>query len=90
MGPNYVIICFPSGEHIFENARIVASVPAHLKLSPAYMHTFGITPNYFIIVEHPLTVSVPSLFKSHLTNKPLISSLRWFPEKQVYMYKNCI
>lgn len=82
-GPNYVVICFPKGENIFENAHIVASLPARFKLNPSYMHTFGITENYFIIVEQPLTVSVPKVFKSHLMKEPLISCMKWFPEKQV-------
>lgn len=82
-GPNYVIICFPKGENIFDNAHIVASLPARFKLNPSYMHTFGLSENYFVIVEQPLTVSVSKIFKSHLMNDPLISCMKWFPEKQV-------
>ncbi|XP_015113164.1 carotenoid isomerooxygenase isoform X2 [Diachasma alloeum] len=68
MGPAYSVVCFPSvpsdtgrnsgGKAMFEGASIVASLPARWKLNPSYMHTFGITENYFIIIEQPLAVSM--------------------------------
>ena len=79
-GPAYNIIHFPSGENIFKNARIVAEIPSRWKLHPSYMHTFGITENYFIIVEQPFTLSVPKIFKTQFTKKPMLSCLKWFPE----------
>lgn len=85
-GPAYNIICFPKGERMFENARVVAEVPVRWKLHPSYMHTFGITENFFIIVEQPLTVSVPAVVKSQLTSEPMISCLKWFPDKLTYIY----
>ena len=85
-GPVYNIIYFPNCENMFEDAQIVATIPVRWKLHPGYMHTFGITENYFIIVEQPLTVSVPSVIKNQLLNEPMISSLKWFPEKSTYIY----
>lgn len=85
-GPAYNIVCFPHGENMFENARIVAEIPTRWKLHPSYMHTFGITENFFIIVEQPLTVSVPAVMKSQITNEPMISCLKWFPDKLTYIY----
>ncbi|XP_062557482.1 carotenoid isomerooxygenase isoform X2 [Armigeres subalbatus] len=85
-GPAYTIICFPHGENMFENARIVASVPARWKFHPGYMHTFGITENFFIVVEQPLSVSVPSMLVSQIKNEPMASSLKWFENQQTYIY----
>lgn len=85
-GPVYCIIHFPKGEHIFDDARIVAEIPTRWKLHPSYMHTFGITENFFVIVEQPLTVSVPAVVKSQLANEPMISCLKWFPDKLTYIY----
>lgn len=59
-GPAYNIIHFPQGENMFNNAKVVAEIPVRWKLHPSYMHTFGITESFFIIVEQPLTVSVPA------------------------------
>ncbi|KXJ70865.1 hypothetical protein RP20_CCG022271 [Aedes albopictus] len=85
-GPTYTIICFPHGENMFENARIVASVPARWKFHPGYMHTFGITENYFVVVEQPLSVSVPSMLVSQIRNEPMASSLKWFENQQTFIY----
>lgn len=85
-GPSYGVICFPKGERIFEDAKIIAEIPARWKLHPCYMHTFGITENFFIIVEQPLTISVPSVIKSQLTHEPMITSLKWFPDKPTFIY----
>lgn len=86
LGPFYNIIKFPPGEAMVGKAEIVASVPSRWRFNPGYMHTFGITENYFVIVEQPLAVSVTSAIKATLTNEPLISSLKWFAEKQTYFY----
>lgn len=85
-GPFYNIIQFPPGDDMFGKAEIIASVPARWKFNPGYMHTFGITENYFIIVEQPLCVSVASAIKANLVNEPLIGSLKWFADKQTYFY----
>lgn len=86
LGPFYNIIKFPPGEEMIARAEIVASVPSRWRFNPGYMHTFGITEHYFVIVEQPLAVSVTSAIKASLTNEPLISSLKWFAEKQTYFY----
>lgn len=86
MGPSYVIIRFPHGENMFENAKIVASIPVRWKFHPGYMHSFGITNNYFIIVEQPMTVSVAAMVKGHIFNEPMAASLKWFDDKQTYIY----
>nr|CAD7595911.1 unnamed protein product [Timema genevievae] len=67
----------------FEQATIVATIPVRWPLHPSYMHTFGITDHYFVVVEQPLTVSVPSMIKNQVTNSPLIESLRWYKDEQV-------
>jgi carotenoid isomerooxygenase len=85
-GPAYSVLCFPNGERIFDDARIVAEIPSRWLLHPSYMHTFGITENFFVIVEQPLTISIPSVIKRQITNEPLISSLKWFPDKLTYIY----
>jgi carotenoid isomerooxygenase len=85
-GPVYTILCFPHGENMFKDAHVVASVPARWRLHPSYMHTFGITERYFVIVEQPLTVSVPAVLKSQLTNQPMATCLKWFENRPTMIY----
>ncbi|XP_053676570.1 carotenoid isomerooxygenase [Anopheles nili] len=85
-GPAYTIIQFPQGPGMFENARIVASVPARWKFHPGYMHTFGITENFFVVVEQPLSVSVPTMVVGQLRNRPMAAALKWFERQQTHIY----
>ncbi|XP_053683586.1 carotenoid isomerooxygenase [Sabethes cyaneus] len=85
-GPAYTILCFPNGEHMFEDAHIVASVPARWRFHPGYMHTFGITEHFFIIVEQPLSISVPSMLMNQMINEPMAASLKWYDNEQTYIY----
>jgi carotenoid cleavage dioxygenase-like enzyme len=68
-GPiNFYKIYEISGE-----AREIASVPVQ---RPGYMHSFGMTENYFIIAEFPLVVqSIMLLFRA----KPFIENFHWKP-----------
>ena len=75
--------CSSKWQSMFEQASIIGSIPARWPLHPAYMHTFGITNNYFVIVEQPLSVSVPAVIRSHLMNEPLIANFKWYPDQQV-------
>jgi carotenoid cleavage dioxygenase-like enzyme len=53
----------------------VASVPV---LEPGYLHSFGMSENYFIIAEYPLLVqSLKLLFRQ----RPFIENFNWKPNK---------
>ncbi|MFN5620195.1 MAG: carotenoid oxygenase family protein [Flavobacteriales bacterium] len=68
-GPvNFYKIYEISGE-----AKELASVPVRL---PGYMHSFGMSENYFIIAEYPMVVqSIMLLFRA----KPFIENFDWKP-----------
>ena len=44
----------------------------------SYMHSFGMSPNYFILTEFPLLVNPLSIV---LSPRPYIENFRWKPEK---------
>lgn len=46
--------------------------------SPSYMHSFGMSKNYFILTEFPLVVNPISLL---LWLKPYIENFKWKPER---------
>uniref|UniRef100_A0A1I8QDQ2 Carotenoid isomerooxygenase n=1 Tax=Stomoxys calcitrans TaxID=35570 RepID=A0A1I8QDQ2_STOCA len=85
-GPVYQIICFPHGEDMFENAYVKAQIPCRWKLNPGYMHTFGLTENYFVIVEQPLSVSLSEYIKTQVFNQNMSACLKWFDDKPCYFY----
>ncbi len=55
--------------------QLVSSLPVN---QPAYMHSFGMTQNYFILSEFPLVVNPVHLL---LWLKPYIENFRWKPER---------
>ncbi|RZF31954.1 hypothetical protein LSTR_LSTR012424 [Laodelphax striatellus] len=82
-GPCFNIVKFPApsllanGKTPFDQAEVVGSVSARWKFNPSYMHTFGITENYFIIVEQPLSISFATMISRHVQNKPMAPCLKW-------------
>lgn len=85
-GPHYNIVRFPNNKDVFNKAEIVAKLPTRWKFHPSYMHTFGITENFFIIVEQPWTVSVPAVMKSKLSHSPLAKCFKWFSNEPTIFY----
>lgn len=84
--PEYNVVHFPHGANMFENAEIVARIPARWSLNPSYMHTFGITDNFFIVIEQPLSISLVASLKSRLLNEPLGSAFKWFADQSTLFH----
>ncbi|KAJ8949375.1 hypothetical protein NQ314_008235, partial [Rhamnusium bicolor] len=74
---------------MFEKAKIVAAIPARWPLHPSYMHTFGITENYYVIVEQPLSISVSATVTAKLTNEPLAGCFRWYQDEYTQINVIC-
>ncbi|XP_025269760.1 carotenoid isomerooxygenase-like [Camponotus floridanus] len=97
-GPRYNVICFypnrvaidDSGEErelsMFDQATIVASIPSKRLLNPSYMHSFGITDNYFIIVEQPLAISFTRMMFTRLKKEPMINCLKWHENESTLIH----
>ncbi|KAL0880658.1 hypothetical protein ABMA27_001877 [Loxostege sticticalis] len=83
----HVVVKFPFTEKgdMFARAQVVGSMRPRWPLHPAYMHTFGITQNYFVIIEQPMTVSLCGVVRSQLSNAPLASSLHWYPDQDTHI-----
>uniref|UniRef100_A0A1Y1L6P7 Carotenoid isomerooxygenase n=1 Tax=Photinus pyralis TaxID=7054 RepID=A0A1Y1L6P7_PHOPY len=89
LGPQHNIVCFPNKpkNHVndysmFDKAHVVAGISARWPLHPSYMHTFGVTKNYFIIVEQPLSVAIPQMCIKSLMNMPLWGAMKWYENEQ--------
>lgn len=84
-GPYYNIVCFPKGDSMFDDAYVVGAIPSRWKFYPSYMHTFGVTKNYFIIVEQPLSLSIPEMMKGLVISNPMAANFKWF-NKNTFIY----
>lgn len=72
---------------MFDQATIIASVPSRWLLNPSYMHTFGITENYFIIVEQPLSVSLITVISCKMKRQPMCAALKWYENENVSLMR---
>jgi beta,beta-carotene 9',10'-dioxygenase len=68
----YQVYAIKSGEH---QRLLLGSIPTE---EPSYMHSFGMTPRYVILVEFPLVVNPLSML---LSGKPFIENYHWKPER---------
>lgn len=68
----------PTGN--LKQGKVMASIPARWKMSPAYMHSLTMTENYVVLIEQPLAVSLSELLSDILTNAPFIAGLKWHDE----------
>ncbi|KAK0175642.1 hypothetical protein PV327_009376 [Microctonus hyperodae] len=95
-GPAYNVIKFSPCQKIaeygkkkssmFDKASIVASIPARWVLNPSYMHTFGITENFFIIVEQPLAICVFTLAACQIKQEPISTCLKWHENENTLIH----
>jgi hypothetical protein len=71
----------------WSSAKIVATIPSRWPLSICYMHSFSITHSYFILVEQPLSIYLPS-FPIHQIygDKPIASCLKFYPEEDTIFH----
>lgn len=68
-----------STDEMFEQVRVVASIKCRWPLHPGYMHSFGMTEHYFVIVEQPLSISLSTAMMNRFNGDPLFNALKWFP-----------
>lgn len=86
---SYNIVRFPGGVGRFENASILAEIPARWPFNPSYMHSFAATENYFVIIEQPLSISLVDSLKAKFFKRPLASIFKWFQHEDTRFYVVC-
>jgi len=71
----------------WSSAKIVATIPSRWPLSICYMHSFSLTHSYFVLVEQPLSIYLPS-FPLHQIygDKPIASCLKFYPEEDTLFH----
>jgi beta,beta-carotene 9',10'-dioxygenase len=60
--------------------RLISSYPVK---EPAYMHSFGMSPHYFILTEFPFVVYPLNILFS---GRPFIENFKWKPQKGTPFY----
>ena len=62
-------------------SKEVARIKSRWVMNPGYMHSFSVTKNYYILIEQPLCINVPTLVKDMiLSSGAVIDGLVWYEE----------
>ncbi|XP_050736587.1 carotenoid isomerooxygenase-like [Eriocheir sinensis] len=90
-GPKYDIAAFPptpqeGKSSVFAKPKKIASVDARWKLNPCHMHTFGMTENYFVLLEQPMTIDVKAMVANTIRDKPFIGGMEWMANKLIKIH----
>ncbi|XP_064599432.1 beta,beta-carotene 15,15'-dioxygenase-like [Liolophura sinensis] len=84
--PKYSFVKIPvpaDGKDVYDKAEVVGSVPFRWSKNPTYLHSFGMSENYYVLVEQALTVSVLGLMTSRISRETYSDCLKWHAtEKQ--------
>jgi len=72
MQSTFQVWCIKDGEH---RRTLIGSYPV---MEPSYVHSFGMTENYIVIVEYPYRVNPLNLLTS---GKPFIENYEWRPQE---------
>ncbi|XP_042886627.1 carotenoid isomerooxygenase-like [Penaeus japonicus] len=90
-GPKYDIVAIPKKPvvgkaSVFSKPKKIGSVDARWKLNPCHMHTFGLTENYVVLLEQPLTIDVKATVTNTIFDKPFIGGMEWMENKLVKIH----
>ena len=78
-GPRYTVTQFRSGGRggLAGRGRCLGEVPCSSALAPSYMHSFGLTSQWVVVVEQPLVVAIPCLLAALVRGRPTSTALQW-------------
>ncbi|KAL1419599.1 hypothetical protein MTO96_005093 [Rhipicephalus appendiculatus] len=84
--PSFVLVHFPPGgsESSVDRATAVGTVPLQSRISVPYIHSFGMSEKWIVVLEQSLAMHVPSMLASrYLGYKAYMNALRFDANKNV-------
>ncbi|TKR71949.1 hypothetical protein L596_019477 [Steinernema carpocapsae] len=70
----------------FKLTNKIASIPMNNSLHPSYYHSFGMTQNYLILFECPLTMNVWKIMVAKLRGQSFLHTMEWNPSNPVNVH----
>ncbi|EDO28841.1 predicted protein [Nematostella vectensis] len=74
-------------EDPFDGAKVLCSIDA--KAGETYVHSFGMTENFFILLENPYFMSVPKVLTKNVFGWAFSKCLYWDPKCQTRIHVMC-
>ncbi|KAF2354965.1 Carotenoid oxygenase [Trinorchestia longiramus] len=78
--PQFAIVSLLDGQ--IENTKIVASVPCRWKNRIPYLHSFGITDNYYIIAETPMAFDIRRMMLPGFMGVSALDAMKYYKEEK--------
>ncbi|CAJ0582539.1 unnamed protein product, partial [Mesorhabditis spiculigera] len=76
-GKQYVFTETKGDKSDFSETILYASVPYEDRWNPAYHHSFGMSPNYIVLFETPLRISLMKLMARNILSYSFKDTLHW-------------
>lgn len=87
---SYNIIKFPPSDGdsqlSLNQAKILCKIPSASSLYPSYYHSFGLTENYIVFVEQPLTINILKILFSKLLGNNFTHCIDYTPTVPAKFY----
>lgn len=83
---SFVLVHFPPGGSVnsVDHVRAVGTIPLQSQISVPYIHSFGITEKWVVVLEQSLSMHLPSMLASrYLGYKAYMNALKFDAKKNV-------
>ncbi|KAG1667831.1 Beta,beta-carotene 9',10'-oxygenase [Nymphon striatum] len=67
----------------YRKGEVLFTISSKWSTCYGYYHSFGMTENYFILIEQCLTANIPKLVVSQMKGKAIKDCLEWIPNENV-------
>ncbi|KAK7485274.1 hypothetical protein BaRGS_00023525 [Batillaria attramentaria] len=85
----YSIVAIPpkdpnaeSEQHTFDKAQLMTTLRSRWNMHISYNHSFGMTENYFVILDQPITLNVLKVVTTNWRRQGFASNFAKFPEEK--------
>ena len=84
-----VVRCMPGAvfaeaeQDLFKEATLLTTVPSRFNMHVSYNHSFGMSEEYFVVLEQPIALNVLKVATNNWRREGLASNFVQFPEENV-------
>ncbi|XP_076440805.1 beta,beta-carotene 15,15'-dioxygenase-like [Babylonia areolata] len=73
-------------EDVFQKAYQLTTIPSRFKMHVSYGHSFGMSAEYFVLLEQPLALNIVKLLTMNWRREGIASNFVKFPEEEILFH----
>ncbi|XP_054856182.1 beta,beta-carotene 15,15'-dioxygenase [Eublepharis macularius] len=74
------------GKTCLKNLEVICSIPSCSLLKPSYFHSFGISENYILFIEHPFKLDILKMATAHIQGVNWASCLTFYKDDKTWIH----